>query len=44
MVVMDERQSRARRVADELRAAVVAERKAEAHKLKLVCDLADAYR
>ena len=44
MVVMDERQGRARRVADELRAAVVAERKAEAHKLKLVCDLADAYR
>jgi hypothetical protein len=34
----------ARQVADELRAAVVAERRAEAVKLALVCELADMYR
>lgn len=37
-------QRSAREVADELRAAVVAERRAEAAKLALVCELADAYR
>ena len=34
----------ARQVADELRAAVLAERRAEAAKLALVCELADSYR
>ena len=34
----------ARQVADELRAAVLAERRAQAAKLALVCELADTYR
>ena len=41
---MQATQRSARLVADELRAAVVAERRAEAAKLALVCELADCYR
>ena len=37
-------QRSARQVADELRAAVLAERRAQAAKLALVCELADTYR
>lgn len=44
MVVMDRGERSARAVADELRAAVLAERRAEAAKLALVCELADVYR